>query len=383
MKVLVSGAMNTVTGYGNDTIELCRALLRWGCDVSVHPASIYPPIPIETSAILTKPIPSTVDLAITHRCPQELASVEASGMRSMAIVSLAWSMWEFPSLSNSSAYVINNLRERLSSFDALLAYDPVSCEALSPFHKKTHILQGGVAPLSKLSRDWFESTFRYCMLGVLSPRKNPWAAIRAFKDLRSEGELQNSELILKTVVPGLPAKLEQWCPGLKIIKQAWPEEQISSFYANCHAMIAPSRGEGKNIPAVQFATSGGAVAATQVGGHAQWLSNDVGFPLRWEWQDSVDGRGALVDQNHLKETMLRLYTDRAEARQRGECAARTLPAMVSWDRVLDRLCNMLPSLAGRRGEEVAEKMQTCRQGSPGMLWGREERRRKLGSGHRI
>lgn len=378
MRVLYSGALNDVTGYGADGYGLCQSLIRWGCDVYVQPTNVHPPLPPSIAALLTKAIPDHVDLALTHRCPQELAFPASSGPRTTATVSLAWSMWEYASLDNVDHISSNNcehqprvtdrLSSGLASYDALLAYDEVSHGALSPYHKDTRILQGGVDTPPRWERDWFGSPFRFLMLGALHNRKNPMAVVTAFKELRDAGELADAELILKTVVPGFAPQLQDWCPGLTVITEVWTPQRVDRLMSSCHALLAPSRGEGKNIPAVRFAASGGAVAATSVGGHNQWLSSEIGFPLRWEWRDSVDGRGAEVDHGHLREVMVALYRDREEARRRAECAAAALPAMVGWDRVLERLAAILGGterpLAGSRGAEVAALMARARRGRP-------------------
>lgn len=374
MKVLYSGSLNDVTGYGVDGLGLCSSLARWGCDVFVQPSSVHPPLPPSVAALLAKPIPRHVDLALTHRCPQELAFPARSAPRTHATVSLAWSMWEWPQLSNvdnlsdqnceHQPRVTDALHRGLSAYDALLVYDDVSYDALAPYHSCVEILQGGVDIPACVHRDWFISPFRFLMLGALHSRKNPMASIKAFKRLREAGELVDASLILKTVSPGLSPAMERWCPGLRIIAEVWTPAELAALMGSCHVLLAPSRGEGKNIPAVQFAASGGAVAATAVGGHAQWLSPEVGFPLRFAWRSSVDGLGAEVDGDHLAEVMLALYTDRAEARRRAESAAATLPAMVAWDRVLERLSVRLRSIAGSRGEEVAALMVAARRAAP-------------------
>ncbi len=773
MRVLYSGALNSVTGYGNDGIALCRALLRWGCDVYVQPSGIHPALPSEVAALLTKPIPHHVDLALTHRCPQELARPEASAPRAAATVSLAWSMWEWPDLGVADRIsdvncehqpkVVETLAPGLASYDALLVYDAVSREALSPYHGSVEVLQGGVDAAPYVARDWWTSPFRFLMLGslhaqplwsrVLTPggwvrmgdiavgqlvcapgggwqkvegisprsestvyevsftdgtsavssanhlwvvdrktnrggfcgnwqtlslqeiidrgirhgnnrmfavpveavdyevrpdpvmdpylmgallgdgdsssgvgfscveddlveelqnvlpsqvvlekkpgtlatwkfkgdgfarsrvcaacgqsvlrragrglcnrcycsersagrledwpllgqragrsvmrelleryevsrlvapdkfvpddflygsrevrlavlqglmdtdgwnstsqtcfsssspalvsavawlvrslggvasvseprrpryrykykekdeiryglphqqvsfhlpfnpfrlprkgsawrspdvfeqkvlskriesvhklslqevqcitvsgesgtyitddftvthnsRKNPMASVQAFKQLRDAGELADAELVLKTVVPGLHPAMEQWCPGLRIIAEVWPLEDLDRLMADSHVLLAPSRGEGKNIPAVRFGMSGGSVAATNVGGHAQWLSPEIGYPLPFEWLASLDGTGAEVDPDRLAEIMLAIYSDRGQARQRAERAAAVLPAMLAWDRVIERLSVRLEPLCGSRGAEVATLLAAARRNAPDPL----------------
>jgi hypothetical protein len=373
VKVLVSVPVNAVTGYGTDGIELLRALMRWGADVYLHPSGIHPPLPSEVAALLTKPIPEHVDLFISHRCPQELARPESAGVYATSTVALAWTMWEWDSLDNVDRIgegncehafrVTDNLAGALKGFDAVLAYDKVSQKAMSPYHQQVEVLQGGVtAALPPTPRDWQASPFRFLMVGALSNRKNPFAVIQAFKNLRDRGELRDAQLVLKTTFGGLHPAMEQWCPGLRIIGEVWPEQQIYELYRLSHVLMAPSWGEGKNIPAAQFAMSGGAVAATFVGGHAQWMSDAYAFPLKFEMREIYPGaRGAVVDPVHLEETMLRIYTDRGDTARRASTAARVLPSMMSWDKVLERLMLRLGDLAGRRGHEVEAMMRACKR----------------------
>ena len=258
--------------------------------------------------------------------------------------------------------VTDNLEQALTHFDLVLAYDDVSKTALSPYHARVEVLQGGVEPLPPTPRDWEASPFRFLMVGALSSRKNPFSAVKAFKELRDAGELADAQLVMKTTVPGLHPAMEQWCPGLKIIGEVWSLEQLRELYRQSHVLLAPSWGEGKNRPAIEFATSGGAVAATGIGGHAQWMSPDYTWPLRFSLRETSPGaRAAIVDHEHFKQTMLDLYNDRGEVSRRAAIASRVLPGIVSWSRVLERLCFKLREIPGSRGLEVSTLMQACRK----------------------
>lgn len=370
--MLVSAPTNSVTGYGNDGVELIQALLRWGADVYAAPGSVFPPIPRDVAAVLTKQIPSSVDLLLSHRCPQELARIDSSGIYSVGTVALAWTMWEWDSLLNVDIVdfrncehafrVTDHLRKSLSRFDAVLAYDEVSSSALRPYHDNVHILQGGVTPLAPVDREWFSSPFRFLMCGVLSERKNPFAAVTAFKQLRDSGELRNATLTLKSTYPAMPPAMEKWCPGLKLISEVWPTSRVHELFRSCHVMVAPSCGEGKNRPGLEFATSGGAFVGTRYGGHAQWMSSEYTWPIRFTLKDFGAGaRGADADVGHLAEIMLKLYTDRACTKLKASLAASCLPAQVSWDSVLERLMLRLPEIVPGRGVEVASLMRACRR----------------------
>ncbi len=374
MKVLLSCPVNSVTGYGTDGIELAQALVEWGADVYLHPSSVVSPLPADVAVLLTKPIPRKVDLILSHRCPQELArGADAAGLLAESTLRVAWTMWEWDSLANvdevdqntceHSFQVFPALESALKPFDVVLAYDEISQMALQPHHPSVDILQGGCTPLAPMTRNYHdEFPFRFLMTGALTSRKNPFAAINAFRSLRLDGELKDAQLVLKTTRPGLHPAMESWTPGLRIINEVWPAEQLHALYRECHALLAPSWGEGKNRPAIEFATSGGAVAATAFGGHRQWLSSDYAWPLRFDLVETSPGaRGARVDQEHLQEVMLALYQDRAETSRRAAVAARVLPGMVAWPRVLERLSLRLRDVAGDRGAEVSALMRACRR----------------------
>lgn len=378
MRVLVASPVNSVTGYGNDGIELIQALIRWGADVYIAPSSVFPPLPREVAALMTKQIPPTVDLLIAHKCPQELARAESCGIYSLATVALAWTMWEWSSLANVDIIdrnncehafrVTDNLRRSIDRFDAVLAYDTVSHSAFDPYHDNVHIQQGGVTPLAELSRNWYASPFRFLMCGVLSERKNPFAAVNAFKLLRDSGELEDATLTLKSTYPSLHPRMEEWCPGLKLINELWPTSKLRDLYAVSHVMLAPSWGEGKNRPGIEFATTGGAFVAPRIGGHAQWMSSDYTWSVDYELRDFGNGSmGADVKVSHLAEIMLKLYTDRAGTAMKAERAAKCLPAMVSWDNVLERLMFRLPDIVPGRGAEVAALMRSCRRDPSSVL----------------
>lgn len=389
MKVLISTPLNAVTGYGKDGYELIRAFQQWGAETYVAPSSVFPPLPRDVAASLTREIPDEVDLLISHRCPQELARQDQCGIWSAATVALAWTMWEWDSLSNVDQLgpdncehafnVVNNIKNSIRRFDAVLAYDDVSRHALLPYHHNLHVLQGGVDPVLEVKRDWNSTPFRFLMAGALSTRKNPWAAINAFKQLRDSGELADAELILKTTHPGLHPAMEQWCPGLKIISEVWPEKKLIDLYNSCHVLLAPSWGEGKNRPAAQFAMSGGAVVAPVMGGHAQWMSPEYMWPVGFTWSDYCPGvKGANVSVDSLSEIMLKLYTDRSSIQSRASAAARVLPAMMCWESVLERLMLRLPTFVpGKRGRDVAALMQACRKPSQSLASRESEIRSSL------
>jgi glycosyltransferase involved in cell wall biosynthesis len=349
-RVLLKTALTPFTGYGNDGLGLAVALGNAGFDVTLSPTIVEPPLPGPVAALLTRPIEPMYDLLLNHADPESLGL--SPGERRSAHKTMAWTMWEFRSMPESFDKPFGpegfhkDLRERLVTYDYLGVYDEVSKEALLPYTDPdvTDVikLQGGYWAdgwvADPRARDW-SGTFRFCMHGQLHQRKNPFAAIEAFNKLKQEhGDDFDAELHLKTTIRVLHPKMEEAYPGVKIHYETWSERQLKDYYLACHCFLAPSWGEGKNLPALQAQTTGMPVIATDVGGHAEWLDKDHGYPLNFEWGEHTPGmKSARADVKHLSDLMWHVYTHRDEARMKGERASRLIPAMLDWSKVIDRL----------------------------------------------
>ena len=184
------------------------------------------------------------------------------------------------------------LRERLRWYDLVLGYDEVSLAALAPFiSPKVHsgVLQGGYESrlLKPIDRDWHGERFQFLQHGQLNHRKQPWLTIEAWHKLKAEkGEaFAPARLAMHTSMPGVlfPELNTPFAHvGIKVFCASLDEQAKKEMYAASHCLLAPSRGEGKNLPALEFLTTAGAVAATNFGGHKQWLGEDWAYPLDYQ-----------------------------------------------------------------------------------------------------
>lgn len=363
MKVLLKGPFSSSIGYGNDMIAMVKCLINWGADVRVQPTYCEPPLPMEILTTFTKSMTGPFDLIIAHITPMDIAA--SSNMKNSADCVVGWTMWEFSNFDLMTPHV-ETLKKRLEKFDVVFAYDQVCADALKPFYENTKVLQGGFDPekWTWAPRDWDSEVFRFCMLGALNFRKSPMVAINAFKELKdSEPDFEKCELHLKTSLPGqsLHPMMEKWCPGLYLYQDIWSLDQIKEFYSRMHVLLAPSRGEGKNLPALEFMSTGGTVIGTNWGGHVQWMSSEYAYPLNYTLtaHDPVfsDCLSAEPDKDHLKELMLNVVRNRGEAKRKAEIASRIIPKMCSWENVFDRLFRKLED-SGYSG--IRNKALMCR-----------------------
>lgn len=367
LKILLKAPMSVYSGYGNDGIGIAQALIKSGADVYLQPTHIDAPLPEDVAALLTKRLVAPFDVLIHHVDPGQfgLSPEERRASR----LTVAWTMWEYSSLGNLKGR--SKLKKALESYDLILGYDSVTTECFQPYINPKistlKVLQGGFYPEKwpKAERDWFGDRFGFAMCGVLSDRKDPFVSILAFKELKEEfpEEFDGAELHLKTNAPGLHSAMEEWVPKLRVHYASWPEDVLYQFYAMQHVLLAPSRGEGKNMPALEFQSTGGAVIATNWGGHTGWMSSEYAYPLDYtlapldEYPTVFNARAS---KDHMKQLMLHTYRNRSEVKSKAEVASEVIPQIMNWDYVIDKLYMRLRSVP-EIGSEIFQKSLIPRQ----------------------
>lgn len=338
-------------GYGNDGIGIASELVAYGADVHIAPGCLVDsPIPVSVAELFTKEKKQKYDLTIHHLDPDSFSN--EIDFETVGGLVVGWTMWEFSNLKNSAGY--ETLRDRLKPYDVFFAYDPVTAEALAEvFDGTILVLQGGFLPENNpfVERDWFnEDHFRFCMVGQLHDRKDPYVAIQAWNELKHElgDKFAGAELHLKNSQPGalFERMNEVYAPvKLRVYNEIWDKNTLDQFYAKMHVLLAPSRGEGKNMPALEFQSTGGVVIATNWGGHTQWLNSAYNYPLNYALHPldhtHPDTLNARADINHLKELILHVFNNREEAKAKGTLAAQVIPALSSWESVIKRMFTML------------------------------------------
>ncbi len=359
MKVLLKTPLSPYSGYGRDGIEMVTAMIRRGWDVYLMPMTVQAPLPQHIADLLTKPHQAPFDLYINHTDPMALDSPEETTQ--YAAVNVAWTMWEFTGFKGvMPGKDIRTLRKRLKNFDILVGYSEVDREVFKPYFKGPIIVQqGGFDPEQwpKMSRNWNEK-IRFIQHGVLNQRKDPWRLINAFNQVSAEHPefMEGATLSLHTTAPGLHSKITERWQNVQVFYDIWPTDLVRDFYQSAHVLVSPSRGEGKDLPALEFMSTGGTVIATDWAGHQQWLDPSFCYPLRVTLEPAVEGKtdamNARADIEHLKELLWHCFQNRREVMNKADLASRVVPLAHSWEHVLDglirRLKEALPEEQGTR-----------------------------------
>jgi glycosyltransferase involved in cell wall biosynthesis len=327
------------TGYGRDGIGMARALVRRGYEVSLEATHVIPPLPQDVALLFTVEPNPPFDLYISHAPPAQFGVPVA--YENSIYKSVAWTMWEFSDLAPGMHQDVIN---RMKSFDYVIVNDTDTLavfEALGT-DREFPVVQGGYEPnlwevVPEYERDWDAETFVVGIAGELSGRKDPYVAMRAVQRLADEGH--KIVLLAKCRYNEIPKMVMERYKAVTVFYGYWPSERMHQFYSSLHCYVAPSWGEGLNLPAVEAGTTGAALLVSDVGGHRAWaLNGEVATLLPVERGRLDDAMWhAKVIEDDLVEALRKLVTDREYARQRGAVAAKTLPVMMSWDRALDRL----------------------------------------------
>jgi glycosyltransferase involved in cell wall biosynthesis len=387
-RVLLKSPFSQYSGYGHDGFELLRALHNWGADVYPQPVWLDVPIPQDLMPLFGKTLQGPFDLTINHWDPAHL-EITRQG-REATRLAVAWTMWEMDSMSHCEALHdrkgeqgqdLDGLAKRLRWFDAVLGYSDVTMQALDPYISDAAsrgVLQGGfeASEWKPMERDWAGDRFCFGMHGALNRRKEPFLVLQAFLELAGEHPefKEHARLLLHSTTPGVFPEMneiyERSGIGVKVYLETWDKPTLEQFYAACHALVYPSHGEGKNLPALEFAATGGAVLATDWSGHKEWLRDDYAYPLACTVAPMFPGKPdsanwAVVDIAEVKRAMWHVYTHRPEAKAKGELASRLIPQMCSWDVVAENLFRRLRDLVPGPGEVVHGLAQACRRDQPG------------------
>ena len=377
MKVLVKTPLSEYSGYGQDGFGLIKALIKFGADVYLSPAHVDAPIPQYIADILMKRVEPPFDLLIQHQDPNFLGLSPSE--YGSADIKVGATMWEYSSFDNLPSR--KTLRSRLRSFDLVLPYDDATAGCFDPYlipdeYLDVHvdpnfpglpimkILQGGYDPSlwKKVDRDWNSERFSFCMVGALHARKDPFVSVIAFDQLKKEfpEEFDGARLHLKTNTHTLRKGMEQCFPGVRVHAASWPIDVLQRFYESQHVMVCPSRGEGKNLPPLEFATTGGTAIATNWGGHTQWIDDSFAYRLNYVLRpigpETPRCMNARASVEHMKSLMWHTYTHRDEVRNKAEIASIEIPKLCSWDNYVERLmgfCCRLPE-KGKRFSKIVE-----------------------------
>jgi len=360
MKVLLRASFNRYSGYGNDAVDIALWLSRAGVDVYPMVTSLIGGLPQEFTDLLTKKPRMghhAYDATLQFLPPFYIRvsdglkkNVRDHGVpKAIAPIHYGWSMWEQSKLlpKDMRGHGIGAHPWRL--LDVMYVTTRMNIEAFKHYDKRPEyrLMPCGIDPtMFPVMKRPMTGPTRFCMVGELHQRKDPFVAIEAFRELKQEkGDAFDAELNLKTVTPGLHPKLSEWQPGINVIHEMWEWEKLIQWYGTQHVYLAPSRGEGNHKPPMEFMATGGTVIATNWSGPENWLHTDVAYPLDYKLMpvhgDPEGSLSARADKEHLKQLMWHVHTNRQEAIKKGMLAAEWIRQTMAWPKLIGKLIRQI------------------------------------------
>ncbi len=192
-------------------------------------------------------------------------------------------------------------------------------------------------------------------------RKEPWLLLKTFNDVFSARE--PVRLLCKIMNRDPQVKLKREIRRLALdpaggrisylLNLEFPHYQLGSLYRSADCFLAPSRGEGWNMPLMEAMACGLPAIATDWGAHRDFVHAGIAYPLRARgvvpavakcpyydgfcWSDP--------DPEHLRHLLRHVYEHREEARRRGLAAAREMTERWTWQRAAQRIVERLEAIS--------------------------------------
>jgi glycosyltransferase involved in cell wall biosynthesis len=370
MRVLLRAPFNRYSGYGNDGIDIARFLDRAGVDVYPWPTAVFPGLPLDFVPLLAKTPrrgAGAYDVALQFAPPFDIRvqkgipKVKYGNLglpHEIAPVHVGWSMWEKTKIVPSDMVGHGVGKYPWKHLDWLYVTCQMNVEAFAAYDPKVEYrvlpcgIDGALYPVSR--RDPTGPT-KFCMIGQLHERKDPYVAVQAFSELKREhGDDFDAELHLKTNIVGLPPQLGEVIPGLFVHVDHWEYSRLIEWMHTMHCYVGPSKGEGNLKPPMEFMATGGTVIVTNWSGPENWLHPDFTYPLDYELMpvDPEQPEGpweARASIEHLKALMWHVHTNRREASDKGIGAAEWIRWVSGWDKIIDRLVRDLEEALRQSG----------------------------------
>lgn len=295
----------------------------------------------------TDAVPATPgDLTLFHVNPPEIAWYSASWQAQVGAAPLRACVpfWELPLVPRTWEPV-------LAAMHAVLAptrFVQEACARVMPPGRVLHYPQAVFPPSAAPVRDaWgfppgatvFLVSFD---IGSDIDRKNPWAAIQAFRQA-FPGD-PDVRLVIKTKpwnhVPAYRAQAEELAarvasdPRISIVDRSLAFDELMGLYASCDVMVALHRSEGLGLHLMEAMSLGRPVIATGWSGNMDFMNPGNSIPVRYalvpvrsrhdayEAEGSRDGQvWAEADVPDAAQSMRALHASAERRRVLGAAAA--------------------------------------------------------------
>ncbi|WP_373230305.1 glycosyltransferase family 4 protein [Cohnella sp.] len=289
-QVVWKGPVNKASGLGIASREYVRALRRQGVSTAVGAAR-------SRSIQLSK----KRKVLIYHYSPHTLNIRKERKHFNTIIINTVWETTRIPkrwrrTINQADAVCVPSLQNKQAMRNSgvrvpvFIVPHGVHARRFTPKSKKL--------PAKKTNRK-----FTFISIFGFQHRKNPEALLKAYWQEFSSAD--HVHLIIKTrgYAPyenekWIRARIQAYKANLGIRKKTAPiqivtrhlnSKALRSIYAQGHAFVLPTRGEGVGLPFLESLSSGVPVITTGWGGHMDFLTNKNSFLVHYKLRPPVIG----------------------------------------------------------------------------------------------
>lgn len=218
-------------------------------------------------------------------------------------------------------------------------------------------------PVEAPPRPLPEARFRFLHVSSCFPRKGADVLLKAYGQAFDAGD--DVALVIKTFPNphnDVRAQLERLraenprFPRVELIEEDWTPGQIVGLYRQCHALVAPSRGEGFGLPMAEAMLHELPVIVTGWGGHLDFCTPETCWLIDYAPQFAQthlslgDSLWAEPDAAHLAAILREIHAlPAATIAARTARARRKVLAGYTWRQVAERTRQALAAVDARPG----------------------------------
>lgn len=196
-----------------------------------------------------------------------------------------------------------------------------------------------------------QAGFKFLHISSCFPRKGVDLLLRAFARTFTCGD--DVCLVIKTFPNphnSIDDQVEEimaefpGCPSIEVINKDLAPEEMVDLYHNCHALVAPSRGEGFGLPMAEAMWFGLPVITTAYGGQSDFCTEETSWLVDFSFKparshmDLFNSVWMEPDLDHLGKLMREVFhLSPEELQPRLNAARKILELNFTWERCAGRL----------------------------------------------
>jgi len=330
--VLLRGELGDNQSCGIVNIGLCYGFEKNNVNVSIDPKSLYATIPkFATDRIRRKLMFDTV---IEHGLPHQMQGLG----KNRPWKRVALNFWDSDLISKEAADCLNEYT------DKIIVHSQFNKKGLLDAGVEKEVIIGAAGVFTERYRGIEKKPkdkFRFVFTGVAQGRKGVQEAISAFEEVL--GGKKDVELVIKSNSWGKLCDYTVKSDNVIRIYEEFPRGKFIEFMTNADCFVCPSKGDGLNFPGLEAMACGLPLVMTDFGGPTEYCNEKTGYPVKYDLVDChyLPGHQAEPDMEHLKETLLHVYNNQEEARNKGMYGYKWAQEYWDWEHDCKRLINAL------------------------------------------